>query len=158
MFRATLAVALLAVAFAACQRETPDVSQNSPSQSSTGGGSPADSPPQPGTMSPSLPQEKDEPASGATAARKTQEVHLIEYAVHMPATLPAGRVAFNIENGGKETHAFEIAGNGIDEKSFEITRGGTTSLEVDLRPGTYTVWCPVKDHAKKGMKTTITVQ
>lgn len=157
ILRAAMLIALLAVA-AGCQRETPDVSQNTPSESSPDGATPADSPPQPSTMSPINPQEKDERASAPAAALPTQEVHLIEYAVHMPATLRAGRVAFNIENGGKETHAFELEGNGIHAKSNELTRGNTTSLEVELKPGTYTVWCPVKDHAQKGMKTTITVQ
>ena len=155
MPRAAVALALL-LAAAACYRETPDVSQNSPPQASTAGGSAANTPPQSTTSA--NPPEKDEPASAATPASPTQEVHLIEYAVHMPATLPAGRVAFNIENGGKETHAFEIEGNGVHQKTTEVTRGSTTSLEVELKPGTYTVWCPVKDHAKKGMKTTITVQ
>ena len=145
MFRVVLAMTL--VVAAGCYRETPDVSQNSPSQSSTGGGTPANSPP--------VPSDTSAPSG---AASPTQEVHLIEYAVHMPATLPAGRVAFNIENGGKETHAFEIEGMGIHQKANEISRGSTTSLEVELKPGTYTVWCPVKDHAQKGMTTTVTVQ
>jgi uncharacterized cupredoxin-like copper-binding protein len=105
-----------------------------------------------------MPAEKDEPASRGTPALPTQEVHLIEYAIHMPQTMPAGTVAFNIENGGKEDHAFEIEGNGIEEKTLPIKRGDSAALTVSLQPGTYTVYCPIKDHAKKGMKTTITVR
>ena len=87
-----------------------------------------------------------------------QEVHLIEYAINMPATFSPGKVAFHVENGGKEDHGFEIEGNGIEEKTNVLKRGDSESLEIDLEPGTYTVYCPVKDHAKRGMKTTITVK
>ena len=149
---------LLALSIVACSRESSDVSQNTPSQSSTAGGAAQNTPPQPSTMAPIVPLEKDERASAPTPASATQEVHLIEYAVHMPATLSAGRTAFNIENGGKETHAFVIEGNGVSARSNELTRGNTASVEIDLKPGTYTVWCPVKDHAQKGMKTSITVR
>jgi len=154
-----LPVLLLALALlAACQRETPDVSQNNPSKSSTAAGSPQTAPPQSTSVNPAIPPETDERSSAPTAAAPTQEVHLMEYMVHMPANLAAGRVGFNVENAGKEDHAFEIEGNGIHQKTEVLKQGGTASLTVDLKPGTYTVYCPVKDHAQKGMKTTITVQ
>jgi plastocyanin len=155
--RVLLAAALVLFALA-CQRETPDVSQNDPSKSSTAAGSPQEAPPQSGSVSPPLNQQKDEPAGAATPASPTQEVHLIEYMVHMPATLSAGRTGFNVENGGKEDHGFVIEGNGIHEESVVLKTGGTASVTVDLKPGTYTVYCPVKDHAQKGMKTTVTVR
>jgi uncharacterized cupredoxin-like copper-binding protein len=150
------ALALLAVA---CQRETPDVSQNTPSQSSTT----TDATPQmtesnASTMNPVIPPETDNPAARPRGASPTQEVHLIEYAIHMPDTLTAGRVAFNVENGGKENHAFEIEGNGVHSKTNELTRGNTASLEVDLKPGTYTIYCPVDGHRGKGMEKTVTVK
>ena len=151
---AVLLAACLAVL--ACQRETPDVSQSGPSQSTTVAGDTA------GTLQPkidpTMPAEKDEPASRGTPAPPTQEVHLIEYAIHMPSTVPAGTIAFNVENGGKEQHGFEIEGQGIEEKTQTLNRGDSATLTVNLKPGTYTVYCPVKDHAKKGMKTTITAR
>jgi hypothetical protein len=154
--RVSFAVALLLVSVACGRDETARMTESTPSQSSTAAGGPENSPPvsTTGVRGP----EKDAPSSSPTAAAPTQEVHLIEYAIHMPATLPPGRVAFNIENGGKEEHAFVIRGNGIEQKSDPLTRGNTTSLEVELQPGTYTIWCPVKDHAQKGMKTTVTVR
>jgi uncharacterized cupredoxin-like copper-binding protein len=153
---AAVALALLA---AACQRETPDVSQNTPSQSSTT----TDATPQmtesnASKMNPIIPPETDNPAARPTGASPTQEVHLIEYAIHMPDTLAAGRTAFNVENGGKENHAFEIEGNGVHSKTNELTRGNTASLEVDLKPGTYTIYCPVDGHRGKGMEKTVTVK
>lgn len=154
--RVFLAAVVVLMALA-CQRETSDVSQNDPSKSSTAAGSPQDAPPQ-SALNPAVIPEKDDPASTPTPASPTQEVHLIEYMVHMPATLTAGRTGFNVENGGKEDHAFVIEGNGLREETEVLKRGGTSSVTVDLKPGQYTVYCPVKDHAQKGMKTTLTVR
>ena len=141
MRTALLALLLLAVA---CSSDDPgDLSQKSPSQS----GNDTSTPPQ-----------MAEPAATTPPGNTPQEVHLIEYAIHMPDTMAPGRVAFNVENGGKEKHAFEIEGNGIEEKTDELTGGNTASLEVELRPGTYTVYCPVKGHAEKGMKKTLVVK
>ena len=155
----TAIVAALVLALSACGRdETVRMTESTPSQSSTASSAPQNRPPQPSALNPVVPLEKHEPASRPSPAVATQEVHLIEYAIHMPATMNAGKVAFNVENGGKEDHAFEIEGNGIEEKTQVLKRGDTEDLEIELRPGTYTVYCPVKDHAKRGMKTTITVK
>ncbi|HUR82143.1 MAG TPA: plastocyanin/azurin family copper-binding protein [Thermoanaerobaculia bacterium] len=154
-----IAVPALVLLLAACSSDEPgDLSQKStPPQSGTD----TATPPQMGeasTMNPVIPPNTDLPQKAPTPAPSTQEVHLIEYSIHMPDTLPAGHIAFNVENGGKETHAFEIEGNGIEEKTDELSRGNTASLEVDLRPGTYTIYCPVDGHKGKGMKKTITVK
>jgi uncharacterized cupredoxin-like copper-binding protein len=34
----------------------------------------------------------------------------------------------------------------------------TKVLHVDLKPGTYKVYCPVKDHEAEGMKLNLTVK
>lgn len=152
------AVFLLVLLMVACSSDEPgDLSQKTPPQSSN---DTAVNPQmaEPSTMNPVHAVDADTPSNAPTPASPTQEVHLIEYAIHMPDTLPAGRVAFNVENGGKETHAFEIEGNGIEQKTNELTRGNTASLEVDLKPGTYTIYCPVDGHAGKGMKKTVTVK
>lgn len=151
-------IALAAVVLlAACTRETPDVSQNSPSQSTTM--TPEQGAATQTTVAASANNpESDEPQSRATAASPTQEVHLIEYQIHLPQSVPAGRIAFNVENGGKENHAFEIEGNGIHEKTQVLSRGNTAALEVNLPVGTYTVYCPVDGHKDKGMKTTLVVK
>ena len=149
---------LSALLLVSCKSDSPgDLSQNTPSQSSNDTSiSPQQA--EPSTMNPTHAIESDTPTKAPTPALPTQEVHLIEYAIHMPDTLPAGRVAFNVENGGKETHAFEIEGNGIEQKTNELTRGNTAALEVDLKPGTYTIYCPVDGHAEKGMKKTVVVK
>lgn len=151
------AVAFVIVALVACQPDPADQTESSPSHSSTM--HPQDVPStETSAMNAPIPPETDTPNARPTAASPTQEVHLIEYQIHMPQTLPAGRVAFNVENGGKEDHAFEIEGNGIHQQTTVLKRGDTTALEVDLKPGTYTIYCPVADHKDKGMKTTVTVK
>lgn len=156
----TATLILSCVLLAACADDDPgDVSQQAPPESSATRGSgvtaAADNT---SPMNPVDPPEGDEPASSPSAARPTQDVHLIEYQLHMSETIPAGRVRFNVENGGKEQHAFEIEGNGVHQKSAVLSGGSTAAVDVELAPGTYTVYCPVKDHAQKGMKKTVVVR
>ena len=63
-----------------------------------------------------------------------------------------------VTNTGKETHGFEIEGNGI-EKALKprLKKGGSGSLQVDLKPGTYKVYCPVLGHKGRGMSLNLTV-
>lgn len=149
-------VVLIAVA---CSREDPgDVSQQTPPQASTAtGASPQNAEPNASTMNPTLLTESDNPAGAPKAEAASQEVHLLEYSIHMPDTLRAGHLTFRIENAGKEVHGFEIEGNGIEQNIDKIQRGDTKTLDVDLKPGTYTVYCPVDGHKGKGMSKTVTV-
>jgi uncharacterized cupredoxin-like copper-binding protein len=146
-----------AVLLAACQPGPEDQSKNTPSQSSTMPSHEVGAT-HTSTMDPIVPPETDDPAGRPSVALPTQEVHLIEYQIHMPQSVPAGKLAFNVENGGKEDHAFEIEGNGVHQQTTVLKRGDTTALEVDLKPGTYTVYCPVDGHKDKGMKTTLVVK
>jgi plastocyanin len=127
-----------------CTSETTDVSANDPSRAS-------DQPIPSSTVDPALPP-------GSSAAGPSVAVHMIDHEIHMPQSVAAGRVVFNIENAGKEDHAFEIEGNGIEEESEVLTAGNKTTMEVNLTPGTYTVYCPVADHKDKGMRMTLTVR
>ena len=147
---------------AGCQQDNPerDLARGGPSQSSTTTDAvPTEMAQQSSTaLNPMTNIDTDDPGSRPAAATPTQEVHLIEYAIHMPDSVPAGRVTFNVENGGKEKHAFEVEGNGVHQKTEDLTRGNSASVSVDLKPGTYTVYCPVDGHADKGMKRTLTVR
>lgn len=151
-------ITIAAVVFAfACQPGPSDQTNNTPSQSTTMSATETAAT-QTSTMNPVLPPETDQPSSAPKPASPTQEVHLIEYQIHMPKTLPAGRIGFNVENGGKEDHAFEIEGNGVHQQTTVLKRGDTTALEVNLPPGTYTVYCPVDGHRGKGMEATLVVK
>jgi len=85
-------------------------------------------------------------------------VSLAEFAISMPATLPAGRVTFAVTNDGTITHSFEIEGGNV-EKALKnpLEPGQTDMLSVNLDPGTYTVYCPIDDHRGQGMELEVTV-
>ena len=105
------------------------------------------------------PAQERNPANqiGGSAAA-TQGVQLIEYQIRMPQTLRAGSQTLTIANGGKEQHSFEIEGNGVHAGIKPLSRGDSTTLTVDLPPGTYEVYCPVDGHKGKGMTATVVVQ
>lgn len=157
-----LAAAVLTAALAACTpKEKTDLAQEDvPSQSTTvvGNQQPVGGDTNSATMNPPIQRETDMPSANPSTAQPEQEVHLIEYAINMPETIRAGHHVFQVDNAGKENHAFEIEGNGVHAKTSVLTRGGGAALEVDLKPGTYTVYCPVEGHKGKGMSRTITVR
>ena len=91
--------------------------------------------------------ENEAPAGGAV------EVTLTDFRIDMPATLPAGPTTFQITNAGKSEHNFEVEGQGIEtELAQNLQPGESGTLEVDLRPGTYHVYCPVANHEERGME------
>ena len=86
-------------------------------------------------------------------------VTMTEYHFDMPATAKAGPTTFVIKNAGRKEHAFEIKGEGIDQKLSPNPKAGQTgTLTVDLKPGTYAINCPLPFHTMRGMKTTLTVK
>jgi len=96
-------------------------------------------------------------ASASTAAAPSTkeqivEVRLTEYAIEMPRQLSAGRTRFKVTNAGDMFHRFEIEGKGIEvEIEAGVDEGQTKTLDVDLQPGSYEVYCPVRGHKKAGM-------
>jgi uncharacterized cupredoxin-like copper-binding protein len=98
------------------------------------------------------------PALFAAPAPGTIEVRLTEYAIEMPASLPAGTTTFAIHNEGKKTHSFGIEGEGIHEMLPSPLRAGKTAdLQVTLKPGKYRIHCPIGNHESKGMSAELTV-
>ena len=106
-----------------------------------------------------------EPGDAKTAAavpdtaKGSVEVKLTEYKIEMPASVGAGVTTFKVTNAGEETHGFEIEGNGT-EKALKprLKKGESSSLQVDLKPGTYKVYCPVHGHQTRGMSLDLTVK
>jgi uncharacterized cupredoxin-like copper-binding protein len=91
-------------------------------------------------------------------ARKV-EVRLVEHKIEMQQQLAAGKTAFVVTNAGSAKHNFEIEGQGIEKKFLtEVGPNETKTLHVDLKPGSYKVFCPVGEHAEHGMKMDLTVK
>lgn len=91
--------------------------------------------------------------SGAAEENRVR-VYLDDYAIEMPDTLPAGLTRFEILSRSQhEQHSFVIEGPGVEEAlEARIEGNEIQQLRVDLTPGTYRVYCPVEDHAGRGME------
>ena len=127
--RRAVVVATLMLA-AACMREKADVSQNSPHEATV-----TSNPP--------------------TQAAPENDVQLLEYEIRMPDTLTAGVQRIRITNAGRERHGFAI--EGMDIKANDIAAGDSSQVDINLKPGTYTVYCPMKGHRERGMQRLLTV-
>ena len=101
---------------------------------------------------------EDEGATEEAASGDTVAVSLSEFVIDMPSELPAGPTTFEVTNDGTFPHSFEIEGQGIEEElEANLEPGQSGTLEVDLEPGTYEVYCPVGNHADQGMTLELTV-
>lgn len=156
-----IAVLVVAVLITACPGNQPeDSSQNAPAKNTTSTQNPQSVPERSSSMNPIAPPQGDLPASRiAAAASQSVDIQLTEYGILIPETLKAGQYRFRVSNAGKEAHNFVIEGNGIGSKLMsDLSRGNTAEMIVDLKPGKYTVFCPVDGHRGKGMRRVITVQ
>ena len=59
---------------------------------------------------------------------------------------------------GPIDHDISIEGNGVDEKGQVVKDGGTSQVQVDLKPGDYTFYCSVPGHREGGMEGKLTVK
>jgi uncharacterized cupredoxin-like copper-binding protein len=111
------------------------------------------------TVSSQAPGDTKAAAAVPDTAKGSVEVKLTEYKIEMPTSVAAGVTTFKVTNAGEETHGFEIEGNGT-EKALKprLKKGESSSLQVDLKPGTYNVYCPVHGHKKRGMSLDLTVK
>jgi uncharacterized cupredoxin-like copper-binding protein len=69
----------------------------------------------------------------------------------------AGSYDFAVTNKGKIPHDFVVSGNGVNEKTPLLNPGEEKTLSVDLKPGTYDVYCSVPGHKEAGMDVKLTV-
>jgi len=98
-------------------------------------------------------------SSAAAQSLKTVTISEKEFSL-TPSSVSlskAGTYTFKAVNNGTITHALEIEGNGVEQKASEIGPGNSTTITVDLKKGSYEMYCPVDGHKNEGMKGTITV-
>lgn len=101
--------------------------------------------------------QKATTGSGQKAA-STVEVRLNDMQIDMPRTLPAGPTTFRVINAGTEAHGLEFEGNEMGRSlERELQPGETATLELELTPGNYRVYCPVDDHGERGMEIQLNV-
>jgi uncharacterized cupredoxin-like copper-binding protein len=102
--------------------------------------------------------EKSEAKPGAekAAAGKTIAVQEKEWKVLLAtSTVAHGAIAFDVKNVGKIQH--DLAIQGSSQKTALISSGGTATLTVTLKAGTYTLYCSVPGHRQLGMVAKLTV-
>jgi plastocyanin len=86
----------------------------------------------------------------AAAQAVAVPVTLTEWKVEIARdTLPAGPVTFRLSNKGTVTHGFYVRGEGVEKGSRELPAGESASFTVNLKPGTYEVFCPMSDNSHK---------
>ena len=75
-------------------------------------------------------------------------------------TVPAGKVILEFDNHGQDEHNLNlIHGEGALAGSFANTPAhGVAHEQLELRPGSYTLFCSLPEHEQKGMKATLVVQ
>lgn len=109
-----------------------------------------------GDPAPGAPAATDATATTASTGGSMAEatVKLSEWAVTLgQPDVPAGKVKFTIANGGTFSHDFVIMdGTNVVGRMPSFTSAeGPKVLEVDLKPGAYTVLCDITGHPEKGM-------
>jgi uncharacterized cupredoxin-like copper-binding protein len=70
----------------------------------------------------------------------------------------AGTYTFDVTNDGQITHALEVEGNGVEQKTGDVEPGKSATLTVDLsKTGSYEVYCPIDGHRQNGMEASLAV-
>lgn len=109
---------------------------------------------------PQAAESTPEAAGSASASPQLVDVSLVNFAIEMPTELEAGPVRFNIVNNGGAPHSFVLEGEGIRKTlANTLQPGDSARLNVELTPGTYTIFCPVGEgaHRAQGMELELTV-
>jgi uncharacterized cupredoxin-like copper-binding protein len=95
----------------------------------------------------------------APTAPKSVPVTEVEFKIELPSTnLSPGAYTFDLTNKGHVGHDLVFNGPGVsNEKTPVIDPGKTAKLTVDLKSGTYDVYCSVPGHKQAGMDVKVKV-
>jgi len=89
------------------------------------------------------------------------QVTAVEYSFTLSrTTVPAGKVILEFDNKGQDEHNLNALGpEGELASTFANEQpDGVTDQTVVLKKGTFTLFCSLPEHEKKGMKATLIVQ
>lgn len=97
-----------------------------------------------------------QPSATASTVTFTETEFKIDTA---STSLKAGDYTFQVQNKGQFPHDLHIATPDGSEvgKTDVINAGGSGTIQVTLKAGTYTIWCAVDAHKARGMQGTLTV-
>jgi uncharacterized cupredoxin-like copper-binding protein len=97
--------------------------------------------------------------AAAPAATKTVGVTETEFKIALASQgLKAGKYEFDLKNDGKIEHDLVIQGPGVNAAKTPVIDGGkSTKLTVQLKRGTYELYCDVPGHKQAGMDVKVKV-
>jgi plastocyanin len=104
--------------------------------------------------------EDNAPSGAKDSVLKTIRIEETEFRLK-PAEITLdkpGTYVFEAVNSGGTVHALEVEGWGIEEETEEIQPGQSAELKVELKAGTYELYCPLGGHKEEGMEGTLTVK
>jgi plastocyanin len=70
----------------------------------------------------------------------------------------AGKVTIDFTNDSSLPHNVKLEGPGVEDEGTDTIKGSSTSVTLDLQPGTYTFFCSVDGHRAAGMEGTLVVK
>jgi plastocyanin len=115
------------------------------------------------TKSSSATSSTPAPSSGGTSAGQTLSIAAnpegeLKYNT-TSLTAKAGKVSIDFTNMASLAHNVTIeSSSGAQVGATPTFQGGSKTLSVDLKPGTYKFFCSVPGHRQAGMEGTLTVQ
>ena len=122
---------------------------------------PADPSPAPATT-PSEAPPSEAPSEAEPPSVPHVQVSAVEYSYTLSRTsVPAGKVILQFVNDGQDEHNLQITEGeeGPLAGSFADTPSkGVGQLQLEMRSGSYTLFCSLHGHEAKGMKATLTVE
>lgn len=81
-----------------------------------------------------------------------------EFKIQVPATKTApGTIDVQVKNDGKTIHNLVLKGLGVTKSTKDLKPGGQDSFQVDLKAGTYELYCSIPGHKAAGMDTKLQV-
>ncbi len=89
------------------------------------------------------------------------QVTAVEYHFTLSrASVPAGEVVLQFVNHGQDEHNLNSLSSTEEDRRLvgNTVSDGLGNIEVDLKRGSYTLFCSLPEHEQKGMKATLTVE
>jgi hypothetical protein len=76
-----------------------------------------------------------------SAEARTVDVTLDVGSIAMPEIVGSGWTNFVVRNNDRVPHVFALRGNGVDRVLDDIEPGQMQIMRVELKPGTYEIYC-----------------
>lgn len=111
------------------------------------------------STTPSPPVESTTPVAPAHVQVTAEDSEAFRFVLSRP-TVPAGKVIIEFVNHGQDEHnlnAVEPSEGTVEGSIPNTAPNAHPTLTLNLRPGSYTLFCSLPEHEAKGMKATLTV-